>query len=68
MSSRRAPRSATKPGTGAGLPLAAVPFPMPDRVGERPADVKIDGAAVLTDDFAPVDIYRMTPARPQKGR
>jgi spermidine synthase len=43
-------------------------YPMPDRVGERLADVKTDGAAVLTDDFAPVDIYRMTPARPQKGR
>jgi spermidine synthase len=43
-------------------------YPMPDRVGERLADVKTDGAEVLTDDFAPVDIYRMTPLRPQKGR
>jgi spermidine synthase len=43
-------------------------YPMADRVGERLADVKTDGAKVLTDDFAPVDIYRMTPARPQKGR
>ena len=43
-------------------------YPMPDRVGERLADVKTDGAKVLTDDFAPVDIYRMTPAGPKKGR
>ena len=43
-------------------------YPMPDRVGERLTDVKTDGAAVLTDDFAPVDIYRMTPLRPKKGR
>ncbi len=43
-------------------------YPMPDRVGERLTDVKADGAAVLTDDFAPVDIYRMTPAQPKKGR
>jgi spermidine synthase len=43
-------------------------YPMPDRVGERLANVKTDGAEVLTDDFAPVDIYRMTPLRPQKGR
>jgi len=43
-------------------------YPMSDRVGERLVDVKTDGAEVLTDDFAPVDIYRMTPLRPQKGR
>jgi hypothetical protein len=43
-------------------------YPRPDRVGERLADVKTDGAAVLTDDFAPVDLYRMTPTRPTKGR
>jgi hypothetical protein len=41
-------------------------YPMPDRVGEWL--VKTDGAAVLTDDFAPVDLYRMTPTRPTKGR
>jgi spermidine synthase len=43
-------------------------YPMADRVAERLTDAKTDGAEVLTDDFAPVDIYRMTPLRPQKGR
>jgi spermidine synthase len=43
-------------------------YPMSDRVEERLADVKTDGAKVLTDDFAPVDIYRMTPLRPKKSR
>ena len=42
-------------------------YPMSDRVAERVADVKT-GDEVLTDDFAPVDIYQMTPLRPQKGR
>jgi hypothetical protein len=42
-------------------------YPMSDRVAERLADVKTDGE-VLTDDFAPVDVFKMTPLRPQKGR
>jgi hypothetical protein len=37
-------------------------YPMSDRVAERLSDVKTD-AEVLTDDFAPVDIYKMTPLR-----
>jgi spermidine synthase len=67
--------SAAKPSTEALMARATAlqqqyhfRYPMPDRVGERLADVKADGAAVLTDDFAPVDIYRMTPAGPKKGR
>jgi hypothetical protein len=43
-------------------------YPMPGRVEERLANVKTDGAPVLTGDFAPVDIYRMMPPRPKKGR
>jgi spermidine synthase len=43
-------------------------YPMPDRVGERLGDVRTDGADVLTDDFAPVDIYKTVPLRQQKSR
>jgi hypothetical protein len=42
-------------------------YPMPDRVGERLAHVKTDGATVLTDDFAPVDIYRDDAAAAAEG-
>jgi spermidine synthase len=38
-------------------------YPLPDLVGQRVADREVKGE-VLTDDFAPADLYRVTPARP----
>ena len=43
-------------------------YPMSDLVGKRVTDQKADGASVLTDDFAPVNLYETMPLRPQKHR
>jgi spermidine synthase len=43
-------------------------YPLPDLVGKRVTDQKVDGADVLTDDFAPVNLYETMPLRPQKHR
>ncbi len=37
-------------------------YPLPDLVGERVTTQYSEGAEVLTDDFAPADLYRVTPA------
>jgi len=41
-------------------------YPLPDLVGKRVTDQKVDGADVLTDDFAPVNLYETMPLRPQQ--
>jgi len=41
-------------------------YPLPDLVGKRVADQKSDGGDVLTDDFAPVNLYETMPLRRQK--
>ena len=41
-------------------------YPLPDLVGERATDQSADGSEVLTDDFAPVNLYETMPLRPQK--
>jgi spermidine synthase len=43
-------------------------YPPSDLVGKRVADQKADGGDVLTDDFAPVNLYETMPLRPQKHR
>lgn len=37
-------------------------YPLPDLVGQRVTEAYSEGAQVLTDDFAPADLYRVTPA------
>ena len=37
-------------------------YPLPDLVGKRVTEQYAQGAQVLTDDFAPADLYRVTPA------
>jgi spermidine synthase len=37
-------------------------YPLPDLVGKRVTAQYSEGAEVLTDDFAPADLYRATPA------
>jgi spermidine synthase len=41
-------------------------YPLPDLVGERATDQSADGGDVLTDDFAPVNLYETMPVRPQR--
>ncbi len=36
-------------------------YPLPALVGKRVTELYSKGADVLTDDFAPADLYRMTP-------
>ncbi len=36
-------------------------YPLPNLVGKRVTELYSKGAAVLTDDFAPADLYRVTP-------
>jgi spermidine synthase len=43
-------------------------YKLPDLVGKRVADENADGADVLTDDFAPVNLYETMPLQPQKRR
>jgi spermidine synthase len=43
-------------------------YPLSDLVGMRITDQNADGAEVLTDDFAPVNLYETMPLRPQKHR
>jgi spermidine synthase len=37
-------------------------YPLPDLVGKRLTELDSKGADVLTDDFAPADLYRVTPS------
>ncbi len=37
-------------------------YPLTDLAGKRVTEAYSEGAQVLTDDFAPADLYRMTPA------
>jgi hypothetical protein len=41
-------------------------YPLPDLVGERVTDQSAEGGELLTDDFAPVNLYETMPSRPQK--
>ena len=41
-------------------------YPLPDLVGERVPREGADDSEVLTDDFAPVNLYETIPLRPQK--
>jgi spermidine synthase len=42
-------------------------YPLPALVGKRVTELHLKGADVLTDDFAPADLYRVTPLRgPQR--
>ena len=36
-------------------------YPLPTLVGKRVTELYSQGADVLTDDFAPTDLYRVTP-------
>jgi hypothetical protein len=36
-------------------------YPLPDLVGKRVTELYSKGADVLTDDFAPAELYRVTP-------
>jgi predicted membrane-bound spermidine synthase len=38
-------------------------YPLPALVGKRITDWNAEGADVLTDDFAPADLYRVTPVK-----
>ena len=38
-------------------------YPLPDLVGKRVTELYSKGADVLTDDFAPADLHRVTPIR-----
>jgi spermidine synthase len=41
-------------------------YPLPALVGKRVTELHSKGADVLTDDFAPADLYRVTPLREPK--
>ncbi|WP_051387027.1 fused MFS/spermidine synthase [Bradyrhizobium sp. ARR65] len=41
-------------------------YPLPVLVGRRVTELYTEGADVLTDDFAPADLYRVTPIRVPK--
>jgi spermidine synthase len=42
-------------------------YPLPDLVGKRVTELYAKGADVLTDDFSPADLYRVTPLeRPKR--
>jgi hypothetical protein len=41
-------------------------YPLPDLVGERATDQSAEGGEVMSDDFAPVNLYETMPSRPQK--
>ena len=43
-------------------------YPLSDLVGGRATDQSADGDEVLTDDFAPVNLYETMPLRGQDGR
>jgi spermidine synthase len=43
-------------------------YKLSDLAGSRVADENADGADVLTDDFAPVNLYETMPLQPQKHR
>jgi hypothetical protein len=36
-------------------------YPLPDLVGKRITELYSKGVDVLTDDFAPAELYRVTP-------
>jgi hypothetical protein len=38
-------------------------YPLPALVGKRVTELYSKGVDVLTDDFAPADLYRVTPIR-----
>ena len=41
-------------------------YPLPDLVNARVTDENAEGSEVLTDDFAPVNLYETMPLRPRK--
>jgi spermidine synthase len=41
-------------------------YPLPDLVGKRVTELYTKGADVLTDDFAPADLYRVSPLETKK--
>jgi hypothetical protein len=41
-------------------------YPLPALVDKRVTELDLKGADVLTDDFAPAELYRMTPLRGSK--
>lgn len=41
-------------------------YPLPELLNERAPDESAEGSEVLTDDFAPVNLYETMPARPPK--
>jgi spermidine synthase len=43
-------------------------YPLPALVGKRVTELYSNGADVLTDDFAPADLYRVTPVERPKNR
>ena len=43
-------------------------YPLTDLVGKRVTELPARGADVLTDDFAPADLYRVTPIGAPKDR
>jgi hypothetical protein len=43
-------------------------YPVTDLVGKRVTKLYARDADVLTDDFAPADLYRVTPAKTPSGQ
>jgi hypothetical protein len=43
-------------------------YPLTDLVGKRVTDQNADGGELLTDDFAPVNLYETMPLRPEKHK
>jgi len=43
-------------------------YPLSDLVGKRVPEQNADGGELLTDDFAPVNLYETMPLRPQKHK
>ena len=43
-------------------------YPLTDLVGKRVLEQNADGGELLTDDFAPVNLYETMPLRPQKHK
>jgi spermidine synthase len=41
-------------------------YPMPDLAGKRVAEQNTEGGELLTDDFAPVNLYETMPIKPRK--
>ena len=60
----RAPRPAAKSLMQRALALQTeyrFRYPLPALIGKRVTELYSKGADVLTDDFAPADLYRVTP-------